>query len=288
MTADLDYATELRWFLDQVTGRDGGLAPGPASERLLPSPTLDADGRLDIYRRSYHARLAAALAADYPTARTLLGDSAFGDLAAAYVAAHPPSSWTLDDLGRSLPSFLDRPVRAAAPAGPCCGHDEAGAMAWPLSVADRRLLRDVARLEWAMARVFAAPVRAPMPVETLATVGLERLASSGLVVQPGLRLLSLGHRANAMVTASLQGLDLPDRAPCPTFVAVYRVGHHVYRQDLSASQHRLLSALARQETVAQAIESAAGAWTGAPVALGAALQAWFTSWAADGLFVRLR
>ncbi len=273
---------EQLWFLAAVTGRDAGPV-APADAYIHPSDTLTPEGRLDIYRESYHARLEGALQVDFPAIHRLVGPAAFGSLSRAYVHAHPPSSWTLDDLGARLPSFLRRPFEAPLAACDCDDADGAP-VAWPPSPAARRLLRDVARLEWAMTRAFAARLRAPIGPDDLRRVAPAALAAARLRVQPHLRVLALGHRASAIVTATRQDLPLPDLGPAPTHVAVYRRGTQVIRLDLGPTAAVLLLALREGLPVGDAVGRAAATWSGDAAGLPTALQRWFADWSGDGLF----
>jgi len=293
MQADWTYGHELAWFLQEVTGRLAGAPRAGAGDRILPSPTLTSDGRMDVYRRSYQARLEEALLSDHPALRRLLGGVGFSRMSRGYTAAFPPSSWTLDDLGRLLPvyfAYAGGPGKDAAPpdaaAGCRCGDDD-GVVAWPPTPAQRRMLRDVARLEVVMAQVFGAPLRAPLTPDDLAAFGLERLAGARLVTQPSLRLLQLRHRASAIVTAARQELELPDLSASPTFVAVYRREYRVFRVDMPRFAFRLLQAIRRGMTVGDAVQHGAAEWEGPVDELAPAIQSWFAEWASDGLFTRI-
>jgi hypothetical protein len=273
----------------------------------------------------YFARLHDCLVSDFPALRLLLGPAGFERLARAYVAARPPRSWTLNVLGWRLPAFLARPVPAEAATAEevtvCgCGHghghgdadghghghgeepgrvhepagegdsggeDERPAVAWPPAPRERRLLRDVARLEVAMARVFDLPAPPPIAPEALRALSPARLARARLRPTPALRLLALGHRASPIVTAARAERPLPDLGPARSLLAVYRRGYQTVRLELAPAGYALLRALVRGRTVAAAIEEAAALWSGAPEALGRAIQGWFSEWAADGLFVRI-
>ena len=68
---------------------------------------VDAPGwGLDIYRRSYWARLESVLASQFPAVAEAL-DERFGEQVKAFVRAHPPSSFTLARLGDRFPAWLE-------------------------------------------------------------------------------------------------------------------------------------------------------------------------------------
>ncbi|HTV25872.1 MAG TPA: DNA-binding domain-containing protein, partial [Polyangiaceae bacterium] len=83
--------------------------------QLVPCGALSASDHLAIYQRSYRLRLEACLREQFPVLCQALGSALFDDFARAYVRACPPESYTLHDLGRRLPDYLERerPDRAA-------------------------------------------------------------------------------------------------------------------------------------------------------------------------------
>ena len=78
-----------------------------AAARLKPSNRLSANQRLAIYQRSYITRLCACLAEQFPASRTALGEDLFDNFARVYLARDPSDSYTLYELGRRFPSFLE-------------------------------------------------------------------------------------------------------------------------------------------------------------------------------------
>lgn len=102
------------------------------AELVKPSTTLSATERVQIYANMYHWRLHDALAEDFPAVRAYVGTQAFARLVSAYLAAHPPSSFTVRDAGQHLPDFV-------------------GTSSWAKSI---RFLADVARFEWTLLTVF--------------------------------------------------------------------------------------------------------------------------------------
>jgi hypothetical protein len=94
---------------------------GPSDERVAalvaPPGQLDPAGALAIYQRSYYQRLLSCMREQFPALRHALGEDLFTDFAREYLRAHPPQSYTLYDLGRRFPGYLEasRPDREAAP-----------------------------------------------------------------------------------------------------------------------------------------------------------------------------
>ncbi|MBE0620229.1 MAG: putative DNA-binding domain-containing protein [Burkholderiales bacterium] len=103
-----------RWMLDAL------LAPRRTEgidARLTASPMLDARARLAIYQRSYILRLVKCLAEQFPALRHALGAPLFDDFAREYLAACPSDAYTLYELGRRFPGWLEesRPDRELPP-----------------------------------------------------------------------------------------------------------------------------------------------------------------------------
>ena len=99
---------------------DALLAPrGTAGigERLTDSPTLGARARLAIYQRSYILRLVKCLAEQFPALGHALGAPLLEDFAREYLRACPSDSYTLYELGRRFPEWLEasRPDRESPP-----------------------------------------------------------------------------------------------------------------------------------------------------------------------------
>jgi hypothetical protein len=61
----------------------------------------------NVYNRQYWFRLISAVSEDFPTLSALQGLKRFDALILAYLAENPSMSWTLRDLGSTLPAFLD-------------------------------------------------------------------------------------------------------------------------------------------------------------------------------------
>ena len=103
-----------RWMLDALVAPHGTDGVG---ERLTASPTMDPRARLAIYQRSYILRLAKCLAEQFPALAHALGAPLFDDFAREYLAACPSDAYTLYELGRRFPGWLEtsRPDRALSP-----------------------------------------------------------------------------------------------------------------------------------------------------------------------------
>lgn len=105
-------AAMQRWMLDALLS-PGAVASVAVAEQLLPGPELDARACLAIYQRSYGLRLERCLAEQFPALCHAVGEGLFHDFASEYLRAEPSDSYTLYQLGRRFPAWLEasRPDR---------------------------------------------------------------------------------------------------------------------------------------------------------------------------------
>ncbi len=128
------------WMFDAIT-RPRTILPDEIGERLRGSPTLPPARGLAIYQDGYVSRLVECLEKQFRFLHMTLGDEVFAAFARDYIAAHPPSSHTLADLGARFPDHL----RETRPPKEGTSPD------W------RDFLIDLARYELAWSEVFDAP-----------------------------------------------------------------------------------------------------------------------------------
>src|SRR6266404_5991762 len=169
-----------RWFQAVVTHPDGveagaaseeaqrlsGLPPGQLEKVITRSRALSAAERLAIYANAYHTRLLECLGEVYPMLKRALGEEAFEGFAFGYLQEFPSRSYTLNELGRHFPSYLQEtrpPSDHSSPeAAPTDSENGQPALVqdWP------DFLIDLARLEWAIYEVFDGPGLEGQPLLT--------------------------------------------------------------------------------------------------------------------------
>jgi hypothetical protein len=231
---------------------------------VLPSKSLSAVERLDLYAYMYYARLLEVMVAEYPVTRQVLGREGFARIAREFLARHPSRSRTLNVLSAKFPDFLARRLRR--------GHRGGFAA-------------DVARIERAMEDVFDAPLAEPLTAAEFAAIAAPEWSRVRLVVNPALRLLALRFPVNDYMDAVRAGRKPRIPRARRTFAIVYRRAFQVYRRDQEPAQWRLLAALASGRTLAQAVRVAVRGRRMGPDRLAVMLGRWFREWAAAGLFV---
>jgi hypothetical protein len=248
-----DLAGVQRWMLQLIVQADGAASAASGEDReraprtstdaaatvsqpdmesiLLPSRTLSAAERLQIYRDMYPLRMQEALASDYPALLHFLGEDRFARLVQGYVSVHPSRSYTLNRLGDHFPEYVSHAPGLPRPA----------------------FCADLARLELAIAQVFDEAESPALDGEAVAGLG-EAVADLRLRPIDAFRLLSFRYPVDAYLQ-SVRGEehDHPRLAQKPTWVAVFRRDYSVRHLSLSREQHALLSELTSGATLGEAV-----------------------------------
>lgn len=157
-----------------VTGDSTGIAPALAGGK-------GAARRLALHHRHYHASLVRVLTDRFPATVWLVGSPFVTDAARAFVSAHPPTAACLAEYGAGFPGFL-----ATRPAA-----------------TDLPYLADFASLEWHVGGAAVEVAHPPVTLETLATLAPDALADTHLVLQSGVRYLSVGWNVEDLMTMYL-------------------------------------------------------------------------------------
>jgi len=290
-----------RWFQAVITHADGvdsgagsqeaqrliRLGPGQLERVITRSRALTAAERLAIYANAYHTRLLECLGEVFPMLKRTLGDEAFDGFAFGYLQDYPSRSYTLNELGRHFPRYLED----TRPAADCTEPDLSGAGS-PVEAADEwpDFLIDLAHLEWAIYEVFDGPGiegQAFLRFDQLVNLRPEQWAAAQLHPVPCLKLLATRFPVNDYYTRFRQ-LKENESPPMPrahqSFVAISRRDFVVRRYNLSGTEFELLRAIQGGFPVARAIECAARASTDSVDQLASNLKLWFRNWTAEGFF----
>lgn len=247
------------WSLDEAiaAAADYGV---DCETAIVGSERLSAKQRLEIYVVSYRARLIECLRAEFPVLRRFVGDQVFDLFAGAYLGAHPPSSYTLFDLGVGFADFLE----ATRPQP----HDGRGTLdALPASLA--RLERALAESERALG------VEARADALALPLFDILYLHALRVKTPESLKLLQLDFDFSGLLAdaAAERPPGMPLVADTP--VAVARSRYRVRAHKLEAWSFAFLRRLGAQGCgVPEAIADVASELGAAPDALGARVLAW--------------
>ena len=222
------FGAILREPLDRETGtltsRVDRYAPETVRE-IRDAANASAAARLAVYNRQYWFRLFSVLHTAYPLTTRLLGAWRFNTLAQAFLSAHPPRTWTLDD----VPEGFDDALPALL------GDDPR-----------REVLSEAARLDAHWRSLFHAPDVAPFrpgPADAA------RLPDARLIPSPR---VALWRERTALLALRLQlppGLDrplaLPSAHPATAWFALCAEPNGIRALPLDPREGALLALLAR-------------------------------------------
>ncbi len=74
---------------------------------VSPSNKLTSQQRITIYHNAYFARLIECFNSEYSGLLNALGEELFNHLTGHFLQAHPSSTYTLNELGKRFPSYLE-------------------------------------------------------------------------------------------------------------------------------------------------------------------------------------
>jgi len=236
-----------------------------ADARLASNDRLTRVEQLEIYREQFWLRHTAALLEDFPGLAGILGQAEWERLAESYLAAHPCKSFSLRDLGASLPDHI-----ATLPDLP---H--------PV------LCHDMARLEWGYVEIFDAADVPPLDGDKLARIPAEDWARAQIAFNPALRLLQVTYPVVALRQALRQAsasssVPIPD--PEPHNLLLFRTADRVLQQrSLALIPFQLLRSLHAGQPLAAASEAVAKANPNSETEIETQVGAWFAEWARLGI-----
>ena len=262
---------ELQEALLALLRQEGPISPEAAAAIAAGGPGLSPREQLEIYRDQFFQRHVECLADDFPTLLALLGSGAFEGLCRAYLAAHPPATFSLRDIGAHLPAYL-----AAAPGTPAGEGDEA-----PIP---RPWLVDIARMEWALIEAFDAEDAPPLESGALQRLSPEELDGARFSLDPSLRLLALGYPAHEVLAAVEEGGEVTLPEARPSWVVVHRdAGLNLAWSEIPRVAFRALELLREGKALAEAMDAVAEGMGEDELAwLMESVGGWFGEWARRG------
>jgi len=256
----------------------------PAADTLVVSDArASADERVQVYAYMYRARLAEALASQFPRLARLLGAEAFAELTFAYVTDHPSRNPSLRLIGAALPEWLEQRRGAA--------------------------LSDLARLEWARSDVFDAADEPVLTVDALRAWPLDafmrlpiKLTQAHRIVTVDFAIAACWEEIGAVADGGEPADEGDDSGACAhehagplgiqiasaaqaagESLLVWRQGAAVYHRVLADDERAVLE-LAAAGTTFGAICDALPGWRPAQEASAQAF-AWLWSWTTAELLV---
>ena len=230
---------ELLDFQDAFVAAIGG-------QRAALSPWLD-DGEhpgLAVYRNTIAKGCVDALAANFPTVQSMVGEDWFRAAAALFAREAPPTRAALLDYGQAFPAWLERfPPAAELP-----------------------YLAGIAHLDrlWTEA-LFAAEAPA-LDAEALSRLAPELLAETRLALRPSVRFAAFDAGLPSLWLAARDGaedLEIPER---PETLLLVRRGGSVVSRVAGAAETAFLRACRDHLTAGEAAKAAAAADPDTPFA----------------------
>lgn len=252
-----------RWLQEAIV--DGPIVP--VSEVIESSSRQSAEERLEVYRNAYTARLIECLEEEFEGVQEAFGESAFWQLGVEYLARYPSMSYTLADLGRNFDLFL-RETR------PACEGDEPD---WG------DFLIDLARLERTYAEVFDGPGSEERGQAF--EYNRERFSSSNnrIVLCPSVRILELSFPVHRYHSEKRRGESPEIPEAQMTRLVIYRREYVVRREEIDATQQRILESLLVDGNLERAIEQ--GCAGANPEEVESRIGGWFEGWTRCGIVV---
>jgi hypothetical protein len=195
--------------------------------------------RLNVYSSGYMARLLDCMYADYAISKKFMGDELFDSFAKAYLMYHPSTSFTLYDLGKAFPDFLDK-TRPQPEEGIDHTHFEIPAA--------------LARVERARQVAMRALGIENSAVDT-SQVNIQDLlfGTFTISIPECLQLLELDFPMKQFFEAVYreEEYDLP--LPQKTYMAISRKNYHLVLEEITEMQYLLLTECRNHTTLYDAI-----------------------------------
>lgn len=242
---------------------DPALAPLVA-EHVAGNDRLSPAEQADIYRRQFFLRHVDVLRDDHPGLVHYLGDDTFEAFARAYLAAHPPRTPSLRDLGADVARFVDVTDTIPERLRPICA--------------------DMARYELTIVAVFDAADVPPPDAERLREVPEDAWLTRPLVLTPHLHLHAFQHPVPDLRKAIKgEGCSKEPPAPEPIWYGVFRSDDKIAFERLPREAYDLLGLLVAGTPLAGACEALTRHLPEERAAeIEAEIGAWFQRWARWG------
>jgi hypothetical protein len=278
-----------KWMQSVITHPEGIVqgVKSPEAQREIPvapeaveivverSQSLSSLERLQIYGNAYYARLVECLREEFPALFHAMGQDKFDAYAMGYLQSYPSQSYTLAQLGKNLPAFLEEVKPPSA--------DDPQFLNW-------QVFMDVARLERIYAEVFDGP--GSEGVSSLSTESLQRISPDQwplvrLVPVPSLRLARFAFPVHEYITRVRREESPSVPGPSETFLAINRREFVVRRMPLDAVPFELLSNLVAGHPLGAAMDLTLET-TGVDFdRFASGLSSWFQDWTNSQFFSRV-
>jgi hypothetical protein len=238
-----------------------------AKHFVTGSSRLSAADQVNIYREQFFLRHESNLREDYPGVLRILGKEAAQVFFRKYLAAHPPATPSLRELGAHLPAFAE----------------------WyeDFPPKQRDLIVEMARYELELINIFDGPDSPLLDPNKLATMTESDWNTARIVLQPLLQRLSFSYPVHRLRVAIKAGEDVvfPDEKS-PVQLLLFRQDFIARFEEVAPEAYDLIGALAEGLPLVPALEKVAGSLPPERQEFVVSkLGAWFQTWTAWGLIV---
>lgn len=205
-----------------------------AVQHIRPAAQQAAVERLQIYSKGYLLRLAECLAQDYPVLRQWLGEEAFDQLVANYLAAYPSQHFSIRYVGQVLAQFLtEQQPYAAQPE-----------------------LAEFAQFEWAIGLATDAADANVLTQDDLMAVAPEQWANLQLALHPSIQTLKLHYNISAIWQTVSEQQEVPKLhyQEQPTIWLIWRNDLTAYYRSINEAEQAFLTGIQQNENFATLCE----------------------------------
>ncbi|MCE9597466.1 MAG: DNA-binding domain-containing protein [Spirochaetia bacterium] len=201
-----------------------------ATALILPGGSLSAEAALAVYATGYEARLTEALGDIYETIWRVLGDDLFFSECSAYIESNPSRTHNLSHYGENFADFL-------AP-----------------RFMDHPFLKDVAQLEWQIARLFHQKESKAKEIDAGVAASEGEISfsfhSHWFLLESAYPIYSIwSARADSDALALALEQDRSER------LFVYKKDNTIYLKTLTTPQALILKALTEGSTLTTALSA---------------------------------
>ncbi len=241
-----------------------------AKNYIRPSKTLLSHERIELYYRQYWWRLLDVLQENFPTVVRLFGKEDFNQkIAIPYLSKHPSTHWALCRLGDTITAWIKRNYKEN----------------------DREIIRIAAEMDWSAQIAFWSGKRAPIDPTSLSATEIQELLQKKIYLQPYISLFAYPCDFFSFRDAFLKeeisywnSHPFPELIEKKSFFVVFRnFTNQVIWQEISESEHLILSQIAKGKTLSIALNALKRKAELLEEAM-TLLPLWFQSWTSLGWF----
>lgn len=239
----------------------------PVESLIVGTDKLSARGHLHIYQSSYILRLRDCMAKQFSALEYALGEEVFQHFADQYLQTHPSSSYTLSDLGKKFPEFL----QATRP-----DADSEEKETWP------DFMIELADYEYAVNILFDIQAE---PDDRNVKEASEQTPETQLKLRPVFQLFQHTHPISGYYRAFIADKQPELPFPAPSFSVLLRKDYQLGIFDLHEAQFLFLRMWQELQDLDKTKQRFAERHGFATAALEQAWLQWKALWTTQGFFM---